>query len=328
MPLDANVVGTVEAFSTVAVRAQVTGELKAVNFKQGDDVQAGQVLFTLDRRPLEAALNQAEANLARDTAQAANAKVIAQRMEDLVERGVGTREQRDTARTTAAALDAVVGANRAAVENAKVQLQYATIRAPIAGRTGALMVHAGNLVRANDQMPLVVINQVSPIFVSFGIPEALLPDLRRYMAQRELDVQALPPNEEIAPATGRITFVDNQVDQTTGTIRIKATFPNSNRRLWPGQFVNVRVRLATDPRAIVVPAVAVQAGPEGQYVYVVKSDQTVELRPVTVARTAGTETILKLGVKPGETVVVDGQLRLVPGSRISVKGGNLQKADS
>jgi multidrug efflux system membrane fusion protein len=241
---------------------------------------------------------------------------------------VGTREQRDTARTTAAALDAVVGANRAAVENAKVQLQYATIRAPIAGRTGALMVHAGNLVRANDQMPLVVINQVSPIFVSFGIPEALLPDLRRYMTQRDLEVEALPPNEEIAPATGRITFVDNQVDQTTGTIRIKATFPNSNRRLWPGQFVNVRVRLDTDPRAMVVPTVSVQAGPEGQYVYVVKSDQTVELRPVTVARTAGTETILKLGVKPGETVVIDGQLRLVPGSRISVKGGNLQKADS
>ena len=321
MPLDVNVVGTVEAFSTVAVRAQVTGELKDVNFQQGDDVQAGQVLFTLDHRPLEAALNQAEANLARDTAQAANAKVIAQRMEDLVERGVGTREQRDTARTTAAALDAVVGANRAAVENAKVQLQYATIRAPIAGRTGALMVHAGNLVRANDQLPLVVINQVSPIYVSFGVPEALLPDLRRYMAMRELEVEALPPNEEIAPATGRITFVDNQVDQTTGTIRIKATFPNSNRRLWPGQFVNVRVRLTSDPRAIVVPSVAVQAGPEGQYVYVVKDDQTVEMRPVVVARTAGAETVLKEGVKPGETVVTDGQLRLVPGSRISIKGG-------
>jgi multidrug efflux system membrane fusion protein len=328
MPLDVNVVGTVEAFSTVAVRAQVTGELKDVNFKQGDDVQAGQVLFTLDRRPLEAALNQAEANLARDTAQAANAKVIAQRMEDLVERGVGTREQRDTARTTAAALDAVVGANRAAVENARVQLQYATIRAPIAGRTGALMVHAGNLVRANDQLPLVVINQVSPIYVSFSVPEALLPELRRYMAMRELEVEALPPNEEIAPAAGRITFVDNQVDQTTGTIRIKATFPNSNRRLWPGQFVNVRVRLATDPRAVVVPSVAVQAGPEGQYVYVVKGDQTVEMRPVEVARTAGRETILTQGVKAGETVVVDGQLRLVPGSRITVKGGNPQKADS
>lgn len=328
MPLDVNVVGTVEAFSTVAVRAQVTGELKNVNFNQGDDVQAGQVLFTLDHRPLEAALSQAEANLARDTAQAANAKVIAQRMDDLVERGVGTREQRDTARTTAAALDAVVGANRAAVENAKVQLQYATIRAPIAGRTGALMVHAGNLVRANDQTPLVVINQVSPIYVSFGIPEALLPDLRRYMAQRELEVQAVPPNEEIAPATGSISFVDNQVDQTTGTIRIKATFPNSNRRLWPGQFVNVRVRLSNDPNALVVPSVAVQAGPEGQYVYVVKSDQTVEMRPVDVARTAGQETVLRQGVKPGETIVIDGQLRLVPGARISIKGGNTEKADS
>src|SRR5687767_14063257 len=305
MPLDVNVVGTAEAFSTVAVRAQVTGELKDVHFKQGDDVQAGQVLFTLDHRPLEAALHQAEANLARDTAQAANAKVIAQRMEDLVERGVGTREQRDTARTTAAALDAVVGANRAAVENAKVQLQYATIRAPIAGRTGALMVHAGNLVRANDQLPLVVINQVTPIYVSFGIPEGLLPELRRYMAMRELDVEALPPNEEIAPATGRITFVDNQVDQTTGTIRIKATFANSNRRLWPGQFVNVRVRLTSDPRALVVPSVAVQAGPDGQYVYVVKDDK-VEMRPVEVARTAGSETILKQGVKPGEIVVTDG----------------------
>ena len=328
MPLDVSGVGTVEAFSTVAVRAQVTGELKDVNFKQGDDVQAGQVLFTLDHRPLEAALNQAEANLARDTAQAANAQVIAQRMEDLVERGVGTREQRDTARTTAAALDASVGANRAAVENAKVQLQYATIRAPIAGRTGALMVHAGNLVRANDQMPLVVINQVSPIYVSFGIPEALLPDLRRYMAQRQLEVQAVPPNEAIAPALGTITFVDNQVDQTTGTIRIKATFPNSNRRLWPGQFVNVQVRLTSNPNAIVVPTVAVQAGPEGQYVYVVKSDQTVEMRPVEVERTAGQETVLKQGVKPGETIVIDGQLRLVPGSRISIKGGNSQKADS
>jgi multidrug efflux system membrane fusion protein len=328
MPLDVTVVGTVEAFSTVAVRAQVTGELKDVNFQQGDDVQAGQVLFTLDHRPLEAALNQAEANLERDIAQAANAKVIAQRMEDLVERGVGTREQRDTARTTAAALDAVVGANRAAVENAKVQLQYATIRAPIAGRTGALMVHAGNLVRANDQLPLVVINQVSPIYVSFGVPEGLLPDLRRYMAIRELDVEALPPNEEIAPATGRITFVDNQVDQTTGTIRIKATFPNSNRRLWPGQFVNVKVTLTSDLHAMVVPSVAVQAGPDGQFVYVVKNDQTVEMRPVVVARTAGAETVLKGGVKPGEAIVTDGQLRLVPGSKISIKGGTTQKADS
>ncbi len=328
MPLEVTAVGTVEAYSTVAVRAQVTGEMKAVNFRQGDDVEAGQVLFMLDRRPLEAALNQAEANLQRDTAQLANAKVIAQRMEDLVERGVGTREQRDTARTTAAALEAVVGANTAAVENARVQLQYATIRAPISGRTGALMVNAGNLVRANDQTPLVVINQVSPIYVSFGIPEALLTSLRQFMAQRELEVLATPPNEPGPPARGRITFVDNQVDQTTGTIRIKATFPNGDHSLWPGQFVNVVIHMATDPRAIVVPSVSVQAGPEGQYVYVVKNDQTVEMRKVVVRRTAGPETILQEGVKPGETVVTDGQLRLVPGSRISVKDDSTQKADS
>jgi len=328
MPLEATAVGTVEAYSTVAVRAQVTGEMKSVNFQQGDDVDAGQVLFVLDTRPLEAALNQAEANLQRDMAQAANAKVIAQRMDDLVEKGVGTREQRDTARTQAAALDAVVGANQAAVENARVQLQYATIRAPIAGRTGALMVHAGNLVRANDQASLVVINQVSPIYVSFGIPEALLADLRRYMGQRELEVQAAPPNDSGPAAAGRITFVDNQVDQTTGTIRIKATFPNSSRSLWPGQFVNVTIRLSIDRQALVVPSVAVQAGPEGQYVYVVKSDQTVDMRKVVVKRTAGVETILQEGLKPGETIVTDGQLRLVPGSHITVKGSPTEKADS
>ncbi len=328
MPLEATAVGTVEAYSTVAVRAQVTGEMKSVNFQQGDDVEAGQVLFVLDTRPLEAALNQAEANLQRDMAQAANAKVIAQRMDDLVEKGVGTREQRDTARTQAAALDAVVGANQAAVENARVQLQYATIRAPIAGRTGALMVHAGNLVRANDQTSLVVINQVSPIYVSFGIPEALLTDLRRYMGQRELEVQAAAPNDSGPAAAGRITFVDNQVDQTTGTIRIKATFPNSNRSLWPGQFVNVTIRMSMDRQALVVPSVAVQAGPEGQYVYVVKSDQTVDMRKVVVKRTAGVETILQEGLKPGETIVTDGQLRLVPGSHITVKGSPTEKADS
>src|SRR5918999_376413 len=266
MPLDVNVVGTVEAFSTVAVRAQVTGELKDVNFRQGDDVQAGQVLFTLDHRPLEAALHQAEANLARDTAQAANAKVIAQRMDDLVERGVGTREQRDTARTTAAALDAVVGANRAAVENAKVQLQYATIRAPISGRTGALMVNAGNLVRANDQAPLVTINQITPIYVAFGLPEPLLADLRRYMARGTLRVEARPTNSDGHIAVGTITFIDNAVDQTTGTIKVKGTFANQDRWLWPGQFVNVVVRLTT------------------------------------------------------ETVVTVGHLRLVPGTKVSIRG--------
>lgn len=328
MPIEANVIGTVEAFSTVAVRAQITGELTSVNFKQGDDVQAGQELFTLDRRPLEAALQQATANLARDTAQAANAKAIVDRYEQLVERGIVSREQRDTARSSVAALEGTLAADRAAVENARVQLQYATIRAPISGRTGALIVNAGNLVRANDQTPLVTINQVTPIYVSFALPEPLLPDLRRYMARGTLRVEARPATVSEPVAVGHITFVDNAVDQTTGTIKVKGTFPNQDRWLWPGQFVNVVVRLTTEAEAIVVPAVAVQNGPEGSYVFVVKPDQTVEMRPVTVARLAGAETVIRDGVTAGETVVTDGHLRLVPGSRVSVRGATSERVGS
>jgi multidrug efflux system membrane fusion protein len=310
MPIEVSVIGTVEAYSTVAVRAQITGELTSVNFEQGDNVQAGQELFTLDRRPLEAALQQATANLERDTAQAANAKVILERQEELVKRGIVAREQRDTSRTAVAALEATLAADRAAVENAKVQLQYATIRAPIAGRTGALMVHAGNLVRANDQTPLVTINQISPIYVSFAIPEASLTDLRRYMAQGSLRVEASPASGDGPRAVGRITFVDNSVDQT------------------PGQFVNVVVRLTTESQAIVVPTVAVQTGPEGSYVFLVKTDETVEMRPVTVARVSGIETVIRAGVVEGDLVVTDGHLRLVPGSRVNVREPGAAKTGS
>jgi multidrug efflux system membrane fusion protein len=319
MPLEVDVIGTVEAYATVAVRAQMTGELTSVGFQQGDEVETGQELFTLDRRPLEAALQQASANLERDLAQAADAKAIMQRYEQLVERGIVSREQRDTARARVAALEGTLAADRAAVENAKVQLQYATIRAPITGRTGALMVNAGNLVRANDQTPLVTINQVTPIYVSFALPEPLLADLRRYMAQGSLRVEARPGNDETFRAIGRITFVDNAVDQTTGTIKIKGTFPNEDRRLWPGQFVNVMVRLATQSDAVVVPSIAVQTGPDGYYVYVVKTDETVEFRRVTVTRVAGAESVIKEGVTAGDTVVTDGHLRLVPGSRVTVR---------
>jgi multidrug efflux system membrane fusion protein len=328
MAVEASVVGTVEAYSTVSVRAQITGELTAVRFQQGDDVQAGQELFTLDRRPLEAALLQAQANLERDTAEAANAKAIVERYEQLVQRGIVAREQRDNARTTVARLEATLASDRAVVENAKVQLQYATIKAPITGRTGALMVNAGNLVRANDQTPLVTINQVSPIYVSFSFPEPLLPDLRRYQARGSLRVEARPASGDDHIAVGNITFIDNTVDLSTGTIKVKATFPNDDRQLWPGQFVNVVVRLATESDAIVVPTVAVQTGPDGSYVYLVKTDQTVELRPVTVARVAGGETVIKDGVTAGDTVVTDGHLRLVPGSRISVKGAEPAKTTS
>ena len=325
MPIELRVIGTAEPYSTVAVHAQMTGQLRSVNFTEGDDVTKDQVLFLLDRRPLESALLQAQANLDRDLAQAANAESQAKRYQDLAKRGIATREQVETTRTGATALNATVGADRAAVENANVQLQYATIAAPLSGRTGALMVHEGNLVRANDVTPLVIINQVSPIFVSFSIPETRLPDLKRYMAQGSLRVEARRPNEDGPPASGRITFVDNAVDQTTGTIRIKGTFPNDDRRLWPGQFVNVTVTLTTDPTAIVVPSAAIQAGQQGPYAFVVKADQTVELRLVEVARTDATETVIQRGLTPGETVITDGHLRLVPGGRVNVKGDESQK---
>jgi multidrug efflux system membrane fusion protein len=320
MPIEISVIGAAEPVNSVAIRAQTTGQLTSVNFTEGDDVTAGQTLFTLDRRPLEAALQQAQANLDRDLAQAANAAQQAKRYDELAQRGIATREQVDTSRTTVTALNATVEADKAAVENAKVQLQYATITAPISGRTGALMVHEGNLVRANDQTALVVINQVAPISVSFAIPEARLPELKKYLAHGALRVTANPPNDDAAPAVGRISFVDNSVDQETGTIRVKGTFPNSDRRLWPGQYVNVVVTLTTDPKAIVVPSVAVQAGQQGSYVFVVNAEQKVDLRPVTVGRTTATETVIHSGLKPGETVVTDGHLRLVPGSRITIKG--------
>jgi multidrug efflux system membrane fusion protein len=318
MPLEIRVIGTAEAESTVAVHAQVTGAITSVNFTEGDDVKEDQVLFTLDRRPLEATLQQVQANLARDLAQAEDARTQAARYQTLAGRGLVSGQELQAKATAAAALDATVQADRAAVENATVQLDYATIKAPISGRTGALIVHPGNLVRANDATPLVVINRIAPINVSFGVPEGQLPEFKRYLAERTLRVEASAPTETV-PSMGHITFIDNTVDATTGTIKVKGSFPNEDRRLWPGQFVNVIVTLKTDPAAVVVPTAAIQAGQQGDYTFVVKSDQTVDLRAVTVDRTAGTESVVKNGLEPGETVITDGQLRLVAGSRIKVK---------
>jgi multidrug efflux system membrane fusion protein len=325
MPVEISVIGSAEPVNTVAIRSQTTGQLTAVNFTEGEEVSKGQLLFSIDRRPLEAAVEQAKANLARDEAQAANAATISKRFQDLADRGIATRAELDTSKAALSALNATVAADRAALENAQVQLEYATIHAPLSGRTGALMVHEGNLVRANDTAPLVVINQIMPIQVAFSIPESRLPDLKRFMARGALRVLATPPNDDAPPAVGRISFVDNSVDPNTGTIKVKGTFPNADRRLWPGQFVNVTVELTTEKNAVVVSTAAVQAGQQGPFVFVVKPDQTVEMRNVVVTRTAAAETVIASGVEPGETVVTDGQLRLVPGSRISVKG---QGADS
>jgi multidrug efflux system membrane fusion protein len=320
MPLTIQGIGTVIAASTVSVRAQITGEMTSVNFKEGEDVQQGQVLVTLDKRPYEAVLQQTQATLEKDLAQAANARAQATRYQDLMNRGIATREQVDTMRTQAAALEATVAADRANVENAKVQLTYATITSPMSGRTGLLQVHPGNLVRAQDTQPIVTINKITPVYVSFSVPEAQLPALKRYIAaQGTLPATASAPADTGKPSLGRVNFIDNAVDSTSGTIKVKGTFPNEDRRLWPGQFVNVSVTLTSDPHAIVVPSPAVQTGQQGTFVFAVKPDQTVELRPVTVARVSGDETVVQSGVAVGDTVVTDGHIRLVPGARISVK---------
>ena len=328
VPLSVQGIGTVIAASTVTVRAQVTGEMMSVHFIEGDEVQQGQVLVEIDKRPLEAALQQAQAALDRDIAQSANAKAQAVRYQDLLQRGIATREQVDQIVANAAAIEATVGADRAAVDNAKVQLNYATIRAPLTGKTGLLQVHPGNLVRATDTTPIVTINKITPVYVSFAVPEALLSELKRYMAKGKLAVTASVPNDDGPPSRGLINFIDNAVDASTGQIKVKGTFANTDRKLWPGQFVNVDVTLSSEPNAIVVPSLAVQTGQQGTYVFVIKPDKTADLRPVVVERSNGEFSVIKKGLTPGEIVVTDGHLRLVQGSRVNVKTGDAGKAAS
>jgi multidrug efflux system membrane fusion protein len=316
MPVELRVVGAVEAYATVGVRALVGGELTAVHFQEGQEVKKEDLLFTVDPRPFEAQLHQAEANLAKDTAQAKNAAAQVARYRELIAKGIATREQIDQVSTTEAALQATLKADAAAVETAMLNVEYSSIRAPIAGRTGALLVQAGNVVRTTDTTPLVVINQLSPIYVTFSVPEASLADVRRYQAAGALRVEAQAPGASAAER-GTISFIDNTVDRSTGTIKVKGTFENRERRLWPGLFVNVVLTLATDPHALVVPARAVQDSQDGQYVYVVKPDRTVESRPVKVARTIGDQAVVAAGLAAGDTVVTDGQLRLVPGARVA-----------
>jgi len=321
VPVEVSAIGTVEAYSTVSVKAQVTGELTGVYFQEGQEVKKGQLLFTIDRRPFEAALHQAEASLARDIAQAQNARAQARRYAKLFEGGVASKEQYDQMQTSADALDAAVRADKAAVENAKLQLEYCTITSPIDGRAGSLMVHVGNLVKANDVPVLLVINQISPIYVDFALAQQYLSEVKKYMATGRLRVAAFLPNDEQHPEQGVLTFVDNAVDTSTGTIRLKGTFANTARRLWPGQFVNVLLTLTAQPKAIVVPSQAIQSSQAGSYVFVVTSDLKAESRPVAVGRTIAGEAVIEKGLQPGEKVVTDGQLRLVPGARVEIKAG-------
>jgi membrane fusion protein, multidrug efflux system len=321
MPVQLTATGTVEAYATVSIRAQVGGVITKVSFTQGQDVKQGDPLFTIDPRPLEAALKQAEANLQRDTAQLQNSREQARRYAELVKKQYVSQEQFDQIKTNADALESVVDADKAAVENAKVQLSYCYIFAPVDGRTGSLLVNQGNLVRTNDATPLVVINQVNPIYVTFSLPEGNLPEIKARMAQSSLKVLAILPQSPDNPEQGTLTFVDNAVDATTGTIKFKGTFANAGRRLWPGQFVKVLLNLSEQPNAVVIPFQAIQSGQDTQLVFVVKPDRTVEVRPVVVSRTLNGEAVVDKGLKPGETIVTDGQFLLSQGTRVQIKKG-------
>lgn len=319
VPVVLGAIGNVQAYSTVEVRARVNGEVTAVHFKEGQDMKKGDLLFTIDPRPYEAQLRQAEANFAKDRAQLENARKQVERYSAVVKKGYVAVEQYDQILANCAALEATLRADEAAIENAKLDLKYCTIRSPINGTVGELKVNQGNLVKANDNdKPMVIIRQVSPVYVSFAIPERNLLDLKKFMAGRKLEVEAAIPGAESQPARGELAFMENSVDTATGTIQLKAVFSNEDKMLWPGQFVNVRLTLASQPNAVVVPSQAIQSGQEGRYLFVVKPDSTVEYRVVTVGRSLDGEVVIEKGIAAGEKVVTDGQLRLAPGSAVKI----------
>jgi multidrug efflux system membrane fusion protein len=346
VPVEIQVIGNVEAYNMISMRAQVTGQLMDVHFKEGDFVKKGDLLFAIDPRPLDAALNQvqanlakdeatlgqAEANLAKDNAQARYQESQAARYAQLFAQGVVSKDQTEQMRANADAIAqtvqadkatiessrASIAASKAAVENARVQLSYTKIPSPIDGRTGNLTVKQGNIVTANSQ-ELMTINQVEPIYVTFSVPEAQLTAIKRYSADTKLPVRAKPQDDSAAEETGVLSFIDNTVDTTTGTIKLKGTFQNATHKLWPGQFVRVTLRLTTRQGATVVPNEVVQTGQSGSYIYVVKPDRTVESRAVTVGSRVDNDMVIESGLEPGETVVTEGQLRLAPGSRVTIR---------
>jgi multidrug efflux system membrane fusion protein len=318
VPVRVQAIGNVEPFSTVALKARADGQIVEVGFKEGDEVQKGRVLFKIDPRPFEAALRQAEANHLRDTAQAEQARSQEKRYQELLQKNFISKEAYAQIRTNADTAEAVALASRAALDNARLNLEYCTIRSPIEGYAGRIQIQMGNLVKANDVNPLVIINQVHPIYVNFSLPENRLPEVRKYMAAGQLAVSALSPGSDKVAATGTLIFVDNAVDPSTGTIKLRARFPNRENALWPGQFVNVSVQLFQQKDAIVVPSQAVQTGPEGQYVYVIGDDMTAELRKIQVQRTDADSAIVASGLAKGERVVTQGQLRLGPKTRVQI----------
>jgi multidrug efflux system membrane fusion protein len=321
VPVSITAIGNVEPIQTVAIKSRIDGEIVAVHVRDGQDVAKGQLLLELDDRYLQAQLKQLEAAEARDRALLANAQSLEQRYKDLLAKGFLSQEAYTQAKTTRDAAEATVAADHAAVETARVQLSYTKVRSPISGRTGKVILPVGNNVKANDTSALVVINQIAPIQVGFAVPDRYLNDIRAFSAKGSLPVRATPQGAQGVEAVGRLTFIDNAVDPQTGTIRLSATFANTDRELWPGQFVTAKVTLQEQANVVVVPSQAIQNGPKGQYVYVVKPDGTAELRAIVVERTEGEQTVVAKGLEAGETVVTTGQLRVVPGGKVAPRAG-------
>ena len=319
VPIQVNAIGNVEAYQTVQIRSQVNGQIDEILFKEGEDVRKGQLLVRLDKRPFQADLDKAVGQQKRDEAQAANSRLQAERYSSLEKQGVVSLEQADQVRTQAKADASVVEADKAAVEAARVQLQYTDIYSPLDARTGNLMMNRGNLIKANDTPYLVQLNQISPIYVTFMVAEPVLDEVRKYSLSRKLAVFAYPKGEHDKPAEGYLSFIDNGVDTTTGTVKLKATFANKDRRLWPGEFVDTVLQLSVQKNAIVVPTKAVQTGQQGEYVYVVTAQDIAESRPVKTGGTYQDLTIVSAGLKGGERVITGGHLRVAPNAKVVVQ---------
>jgi multidrug efflux system membrane fusion protein len=318
MPVLIEAVGTVEAEHSVQVRAQVSGVLQSVQFKEGDRVKAGQLLFQIDPRTFQAQYNQVLAQLARDKAQLENATAQQERLAPLLKREFITRQEFDVAVTSVKSLEATVQADQAVAEQARIQLEYTRIRAPISGRTGAISVKPGNLVSANSGAPLVTINTMNPILVSFSLPERQLDDVRRF--EQQMRIEILPERNAPPAAEGKLIFVDNTITPQTGTVVLKTRVPNGNEVIWPGQFVNVRLVLTVEPDAIVVPEASVQPGQDGSFVYMIDENSRVKVQPVKVSRQIANEVVIAEGIKPGDRVITEIPQTLTPGGEVRLAG--------
>lgn len=318
VPVILKAIGNVEASEVVTIKTQISGELIKVNFKEGQDVKKGDILFQIDNRSYLAQLKKAEAALARNRVILDNARTNYERYRQLVKEGIVTPEQAESYRTAAESADASVASDRAEVENARAQLSYCTITAPTSGRLGILAVHQGNIVKAND-MSLVTINKITPVKVLFAIPEKDLADIKRQLANGKVVVEAEVTGAETFKEKGLIDFLDNSVEVASGTIKLKGVFTNAKKRLWPGQLVNVSITMNVRKNAVVVPTQAIQTGQQGQYLLVVKADSTAELRPVVIGPVSNGHTVIEKGLQPGEQVIIDGQVRVIPGTKVEIK---------